>query len=214
MVEKDIDKMDLSEIKTEVQRLRDELAKMKRGYDDVIYNLDYENFSDGYVQNQNTNVDGKINELDVRTTNMGLLKNATAISNISEASDVTKIYKVQTKNNGNVVAENYVYYDKSKSGWKQISDGTIYTVFEPKSTGYSLEGNVIIDGSKGVITQNLLLTGNTQVLGSLVWGDIPIKAQYSVDGSAWGNTMTNDSAFIRLSFNGGSDWTKAIPFTT
>ena len=119
---------------------------------------------------------------------------------------------MQTKSSGKVITENYLYYDKVKSLWKQISDGTIYTVFEPKSTGYSLEGNVIIDGSKGVITQNLLLTGNTQVLGSLVWSDIPIKAQYSVDGSAWGTVMTNDATLIRLSFNGGSNWTKAIPF--
>ena len=89
-MDKNIDQMDLSEIKKEVQRLRDELAKMKRSYDDVIYNLDYENFSDGYIQNQNTNVDGKITELDTRTTNMGLLKNATPISNISEATDITK----------------------------------------------------------------------------------------------------------------------------
>ena len=45
MSDKDINKMDFKELRNEVQVLRDELAIMKRQYEDLFYNLDDENFS-------------------------------------------------------------------------------------------------------------------------------------------------------------------------
>lgn len=49
---KDISKMDFKELREEVQLLRDELARMKRGYEDAIYNLDYDNFSSRVMKDQ------------------------------------------------------------------------------------------------------------------------------------------------------------------
>ena len=46
---KTIDQMDLTEIKKEVQKMRDDLEKTKRSYGDILYNLDAENFSDNYA---------------------------------------------------------------------------------------------------------------------------------------------------------------------
>lgn len=218
MVEKDIDKMDLSEIKTEVQRLRDELAKMKRGYDDILYNLDDENFSDTYIQKQSSNVDGQITELDTRTSKMALLRSAVPIAENGEKVDNTQIYNVQTKDHwGNkVLFESYVYWDKSKGAWKQISDGGIYTVFVPPSNeyseGYKLRKNVVIDGqynsvdgSGGVVTRNLNLTGN------VVWGDsFPVKAQYSADGTSWHDTYASSDTYMRISYNCGTKWSEAL----
>ena len=42
MSDKDINQMDFKELRNEVQLLRDELAMMKRQYEDLFYNLKYE----------------------------------------------------------------------------------------------------------------------------------------------------------------------------
>ena len=47
-----INKMDFKQLRNEVQLLRDELAIMKRKYEDVIYNLDTDNFSSRFVKEQ------------------------------------------------------------------------------------------------------------------------------------------------------------------
>ncbi len=47
-----INKMDFKQLRNEVQLLRDELAIMKRKYEDIIYNLDTDNFSSRFVKEQ------------------------------------------------------------------------------------------------------------------------------------------------------------------
>ena len=44
MSDKEISQMDFKELRKEVQSLRDELAIMQRKYEDILYNLDYDNF--------------------------------------------------------------------------------------------------------------------------------------------------------------------------
>lgn len=46
----DINKMDFKQLRNEVQLLRDELAIMQRKYEDIIYNLDDDNFSSRFVK--------------------------------------------------------------------------------------------------------------------------------------------------------------------
>lgn len=48
----DIAKMDDRQLRNEVQLLRDELAIMKRKFEDIIYNLDTENFSSRFTKEQ------------------------------------------------------------------------------------------------------------------------------------------------------------------
>ena len=45
-----INKMDFKQLRNEVQLLRDELAIMQRKYEDILYNLDNENFSSQIIQ--------------------------------------------------------------------------------------------------------------------------------------------------------------------
>ena len=45
-----IDKMNFKQLRNEVQLLRDELAIMKRKYEDAIYNIDESNFSSKIIQ--------------------------------------------------------------------------------------------------------------------------------------------------------------------
>ena len=48
----DISNMTDKQLRNEVQLLRDELAIMKRKYEDIIYNLDTDNFSSRFVKEQ------------------------------------------------------------------------------------------------------------------------------------------------------------------
>ena len=48
----DINNMDFRQLRNEVQLLRDELAIMRRKYEDIIYNLDTDNFSSRFVKEQ------------------------------------------------------------------------------------------------------------------------------------------------------------------
>ena len=50
MSDKNINQMDFKELRNEVQMLRDELAIMQRKYEDILYNLDYENFSGNLIK--------------------------------------------------------------------------------------------------------------------------------------------------------------------
>ena len=52
MSDYNINKMDFKQLRNEVQLLRDELAIMKRKYEDIIYNLDTDNFSSRFVKEQ------------------------------------------------------------------------------------------------------------------------------------------------------------------
>ena len=52
MSDYNINKMDFKQLRNEVQLLRDELAIMKRKYEDIIYNLDTDNFSNRFVKEQ------------------------------------------------------------------------------------------------------------------------------------------------------------------
>lgn len=49
----DVNKMDFKQLRNEVQLLRDELAIMKRKYEDIIYNLDDSNFSGQFIKEKN-----------------------------------------------------------------------------------------------------------------------------------------------------------------
>lgn len=59
MSDKDINQMELKELKNEVQLLRDELAIMQRKYEDLFYNLDTENFSGRFLKGINSKVSSK-----------------------------------------------------------------------------------------------------------------------------------------------------------
>ena len=49
-----IDNMNFKQLKSEVQSLRDELAMMKRKYEDILYNIGDENFSSTFIREKNS----------------------------------------------------------------------------------------------------------------------------------------------------------------
>ena len=130
-------------------------------------------------------------------------KNAVTITDISQAVDITKTYKIQSFNsNGKVIGETYYYYNKLSNSWEKLSGDTIYTMFTQTDEGFILNGNTIIDGS-ATITRNLVLSGN------VTWdmSNSPVKTQYSVDGvSSWHADQTSADMYMRMSFDGGTTW--------
>ena len=209
MREENISKMNIKELREEVQLLRDELAVFKRKYEDTIYNLDENNFSKSFTVTQN---DAKaqfkitadaITSLVQKQAN---LKDAIEITDLSQAVDTSAVYKILTYNTSDgadnvVIGENYYYYNSLTKAWEKISGDTVYTMFKQTDEGFVLKGNTIIDGST-TITRNLKLSGN------VTWDmeNSPVLTRYSSDNVCWHSIMVDGDMYMQMSFDGGSHW--------
>lgn len=231
MSDKNIDNMNFKQLKEEVQTLRDEFAIFKRNYEDMIYNLDSDNFSGSFTAAQEgmkaqvkiaaDSVSSKVSRTDLNTalenyseikqtadaissivSASANLKDAIEISDISKATDKSKVYKILRYNDsGTFIGESYYYYNTLSQTWEKMSGDSIYTLFQQTDEGFLMKGNTVIDGST-TITRNLVLQG------SITWDtdDTPVQAKYSSDGVSWHPIQTDDDRYIILSFDGGDNW--------
>lgn len=214
----------IKQLRDEVQLLRDELAIMKRKYEDIIHNLDDENFSSRFVQEKNDmktaievtaegiksqvskeDLEGALEEYTTlqQTSNAitshayakADLSSAVEVNDIKNATDKTKTYCIKDENN----KRTYYYYNEISKRWEEIVGGGIETVFEQTATGYKLKGNIEIDGSC-VLTDSLTFDSS----------DNPLQVQYSVDGTTdWHSTFNSDNdKFMRLKI--GARWSDAM----
>lgn len=130
------------------------------------------------------------------------LQNAVTITDLSQAIDVEKTYKIQSFNSsGTVIGEAYYYYNSLSKSWEKISGDTVYTMFSQTDEGFVLKGNTIIDGNT-TITRNLTLSGN------VTWDmeNSPVLTRYSSDGVSWHSPMVSDDMYMQMSFDGGNSW--------
>lgn len=214
----DINKMDFKQLRNEVQSLRDELAIMKRKYEDIIYNLDTENFSSRFVKEQGDmktaikitaeGIETKVSKEDFEST---IQQTAESISSIvsefvdvsqaievtspDEFTDKSKIYVIRTND-----TETFYHYNTISGDWKPISaDGIIYSLFEQREDGFYLKGDVKVDGSC-ILTDSLIFDSS----------DNPLQVEYSVDGvSNWHTSFASGSdKFMRLKI--GAQWSDAM----
>lgn len=286
MSDKAISQMDFKELRSEVQYLRDELALFMRKYEDIIYNLDSDNFgtaltlekdsmktqiklsaeaiqtkvsesdlttelekystitqtaekiasavsevdekleSYSTIEQTAAAISSKVSKTDLTTelasystitqtadaVRMAVAKGidrgeATAVASKEAMTDTTKIYLLRTTDeDGKVTSEAYYYYNSVSKTWEEIeNEDSIYTVFSQTTDGFSLKGNVLIDGNT-VVTQNLKLSGN------VTWdmSNSPVKSQYSVNGTDnWHDTYTSGDMYMHMSFDGGKTWSNA-----
>ncbi len=219
-----INQMDLRQLRNMVQELSDELAIMKRKYEDIIYNLDTDNFSSRFVKEQGDmktaikvtaeGVESKVSKKDFEST---ITQTAESISSIvSEFVDVSQAVEVdspekftdksqiyvirETDDSGKVVKETFYHYNTISKDWKPISaDGIIYSLFEQKEDGFYLKGDVKVAGSC-ILTDSLTFDSS----------DNPLQVEYSVDGiNNWHSTFNSDSdKFMRLKI--GARWSDAM----
>ncbi len=205
MSEKSIEKMDFKELRQEVQLLRDELALMKRKYEDIIHNLDEDNFGANFkveLGDKFSSIEQTADEIKSVVSKNANLKEATLITSLDEAKNKDVIYKIQEKNaDGDIIGERYYYYSKITKNWEKLSGDSIYTVFSQTADGFSLKGNVLIDGNT-VITKNLNFSGN------VTWEmeNTPVLTQYSSDNKNWHSPMASGDMYMRMSFDGGVNW--------
>ena len=170
---KPIEDMDFKELRSEVQQLRDDLAKMKRFYEDLFYNLDTDNFSPRLVlenKNMRTTVEAtdeglktKVSAEDVdkkieseysqfeqtaesissEVRKIVNLSAATVVRNEGQFDDTEKLYAISRDDGG----YDYYYYNSISGGWEPINEESIYSFFEQIDDGFRLKGTVSIVGN-------------------------------------------------------------------
>lgn len=194
-----------TQLENEISRLRDEMVKQRRKYEDIIYNLDEDNFGANFkveLGDKFSSVEQTADEIKSVVSKNANLKEAILISSLDEAKNKDVIYKIQEKNaDGGIIGERYYYYSKITKKWEKLSGDSIYTVFSQTADGFSLKGNVLIDGNT-VITKNLKLSGN------VTWDmeNSPVLTQYSSDNKNWHSPMASGDMYMRMSFDGGTTW--------
>ena len=226
-----INKMDFKQLRNEVQLLRDELAIMKRKYEDILYNLDDDNFSSRIVKEKGdmktaieVNAEGiktKVSQEDLDkystieqtaesiqsvVSKGAKLDEAIVIESIDKATNTEAIYVIQEKDGkGKILSETYYYFNDITKQWEVLSGDSIYTVFKQTPDGFALQGNVLIDGS-AVVTKNLELSGVVK------WNmdNSPVKARYSTNGSSWHDTFEDGDMYMQMTFDGGKNYGKAV----
>lgn len=188
MSDYDTNKMNYKQLRNEVQLLRDELALMKRKYEDIIYNLDDDNFSSKIIKERdNMKAEISITAQEIKTkvsrdvlgaystisqtaeaitsvvSKNANVKDAIPIRSIEKATDKDAIYVVQDEDDNGLLSETYYYYNDLIKDWEVLDGNNIYTVFNQTTKGFRLKGNVDIDGSliiDGSVSANAINTEN------------------------------------------------------
>lgn len=176
-----INKMDLKQLRDEVQRLRDELAIWMRKYEDIIYNLDDENFSSRFVKEQGdmrtaieVNAEGIKTKVSDEEFESAMTQTARSIESVVSKNVSTKFKSSKHPNSITTTSEQkgmlceyngvlYYYNDISKA-WKEytFADG-IKSQFIQTEDGFEFTNDVKIDADlivSGTIDADRIDTDN------------------------------------------------------
>lgn len=170
MSDKDINKMDFKELRSEVQLLRDELAVMRREYDDLFHNLDNENFSGSILkEKKDMKTQIQVNEKGISTlvSSLGNYSTITQTNNkiaMVVSKSVSATFVLTDKNGeeieptrDNTSAEEkgmicryndeFYYYNNVSLSWNKCPyQNEIKSLFEQTSDGFNLVGDVSVKG--------------------------------------------------------------------
>lgn len=178
----DISKMDFKALKRKVQELEDTIAKMKRMYEDAIYNLDSSNFSSSWVREQDnmkaqiklsaeelssvyTRVDDNRTALETQ-----IMQNAEAISLKASKTELDEwgnnleeqIASIEVSADSIALAVNQVIKDTGSDAYKnigsriQLSKNQILATVSTNSSDY-FESSVLPTTSNTSDKQKLML---------------------------------------------------------
>lgn len=159
----DINKMDFKQLRNQVQILSDQVAIMKRKYEDAIYNLDTANFSGRYIKEQNDfksaikmtekEISLSVSALDGRISTLNIDINSIS-SRVGMISDELGSEISQRKNLIKMIVKDL-----------DPDTGTaIESIFEQTALGFNLTGNVKVTG-------NLDITNVERLAGTLYLND-------------------------------------------
>ena len=154
-----IDKMNFKQLRNEVQLLRDELAIMKRKYEDAIYNIDESNFSSKIIQerdNMKAEISVTADEIKTKLSKEDLdgeLKNYSTITQTAEKIESTVREKVGEYVT-DALGDNYVTKTTYESGIAQTAKDIKLSVSETYQTKTDAEGDYNDLNSKITVSSN------------------------------------------------------------
>lgn len=134
----DIDKMNFNQLRNEVQLLRDELAIFKRKYEDIIYNLDNDNFSSRLIKEKEgmkTSIEFNAEGIKTKVSNedlTGALKNYSTITQTANAIE-TAVTSINETTDEKL---------KSYSTITQTADAIVTAVSSLESADSLLKGQI------------------------------------------------------------------------
>lgn len=186
-----IEDMDFKELREEVQRLRDELARMKRTYEDVLCNLDDDNFS-GVYRKKTKDMESAVEQTadKIKMTVSKTLSFGDAIQTVVHPSAITdaetdRLYYYT----GNAFeGKGYYYYNDITEEWERTSDKSIYSAFVQTASGFKFDAKVVnISGdliTEGTITGTNFIRTNDNVIS-------PIRTSISASGISVDDTRSS-----------------------
>ena len=138
----DIKNMDVKQLRNEVQLLCDELSIMQRKYEDILYNLDTDNFSSRFVKEQ-----GDMKTA-IEVTAEGIKTMVSKDEFQSEMKQVADEISLSVSALGDEISSLSVSTSGIRSKVNNIEDGEFngYTLFEQTGSKFSFTGNVEISG--------------------------------------------------------------------
>ena len=134
-----IEEMNYKELRSEVRRLRDEVSKMKRFYEDLFYNLDTVNFSPRLVrENKNLRTvveltaEGLKTKVSASDVDKQIDSKYSQFEQTAESisSEVTNIEKKLTSQ----------IEQTSESIKSKVSENDFYSLFEQTADGFTFDG--------------------------------------------------------------------------
>lgn len=142
MSDANINNMDIKQLRNEVQLLRDELAIMERKYEDILYNLDDNNFSSRLVQEKDNM------KTQISITAEGIETKVSKDEFNSQINQINEEIAFSVNTFGSEISSLTLSTSGISSKVNRIEDGKFngYTLFKQTDDKFSFTGNVEISG--------------------------------------------------------------------
>lgn len=204
----DIAKMNDKQLRNEVQLLRDELAIMKRKYEDILYNLDDDNFSSKLLRekdNMKTEIEINAEGIKSKVSKGDLDEVLSEYSTISQTASqisatVTKAYVT------NLIGNEYVTDNVLKSQLDIQADGiysTVSNTYQTKSDANSAYGS--LSGSISSVSQTASsISTRVSKVENGKFGKYTLFEQTADGFELTGDVTVNGSAVVGGTITGAS----------
>ena len=164
-----IEEMNYKELRSEVQRLRDEVSKMKRFYEDLFYNLDTVNFSPRLVrENKNLRTVVELTAEGLKTKVSASDVNKQIDSKYSQFEQTaagirTEVSAKVESVNGEVDSLRTEVEQTSESIKSMVSENDFYSFFEQTADGFTFDGEKTFQYGAGMTVSETKLWFFTQL---------------------------------------------------
>lgn len=160
-----IESMDFKALRAKVQEQEDDLARLKRIFEDALQNIDFDNFSGSFRKEaENFKSEFSMTAKEIKLSVSALGENMSELSVQADKiySRVTKtittsftLYEMPTADNTSDLEKTMVceyegvryYFNDLMGEWQEYPDDGLRTYFEQNADGFYYLGGVKIDGS-------------------------------------------------------------------